>query len=116
MPTFSKLPLSVSTQGRGILLSTSTTNLHVTGSSTSVLDEVWLYAHNTSTNDVKVTIQFGNTSTGDLIESIVKAESGLFLVLPGLILTGTGSAGNTVSGFAATASVVNIFGYVNRIA
>ncbi len=116
MATFSKLPFSASTQGRGIVLSTTTTNIHATGSSTSVLDEVWLYAHNTSTADLKVTIQFGNTATGDLIESIVKAESGLFLIVPGLVLTGTGSGANTVSGFAASGSVVNIFGYVNRIA
>jgi hypothetical protein len=37
------------------------------------------------------------------------------LVVPGLILTGTGSAANTVAAYAATTNVITISGYVNRI-
>lgn len=119
MATFSKELLSGSTQGRGILVaatSTPGTTIHATGTSSTIEDEIWLYAHNTSASGVKLTIEYGGTtSPNDLIEFTVAAESGLYLLVPGLILTGTGSAANTVRAFAATGSVINIFGYVNRI-
>lgn len=119
MATFSKEILSGSTQGRGILVAataTAGTTIHATGTSTAIEDEVWLYAVNSSTNSVKLTIEFGGTtSPNDLIEFTVLPEDGLYLIVPGLILTGTGSAANTVRAFAGTASVISIFGYVNRI-
>jgi hypothetical protein len=37
------------------------------------------------------------------------------LVVPGFVLAGTGSAARTVTAFAATANVILIGGYVNRI-
>jgi hypothetical protein len=36
-------------------------------------------------------------------------------VVPGLMLTGTGSAAVNVRAFAASANVISIGGYVNRI-
>ena len=119
MGTFSKVKLSNSSNGKGIgLVATAfpiSTTIHQTGISNTIIDEIWLYAHNTDTVDRKVTIEYGGSSTTDLIEYTVKAESGLFLLVPGLVLTGTGAAVSTVTGFAAAAGVVNIFGYVNRI-
>jgi hypothetical protein len=50
------------------------------------------------------------------IKLTIPATSGFTLVIPGLILTGTGSAANTVYAYAGTANVVTINGYVNRIA
>ena len=119
MATFSKELLSGSTNGRGILVAatgTPGTTIHATGTSATIEDEIWLYAHNTSASGVKLTVEFGGTtSPNDLIEFTVAAESGLYLIVPGIPLTGTGSAANTVRAFAATGSVINIFGYVNRI-
>lgn len=119
MATFSKELLSGSTNGRGILVAatgTPGTTIHATGTSATIEDEIWLYAVNSDTTDRKLTIEFGGTtSPNDLIEFTVKAESGLYLMVPGLILTGTGSAANTVRAFAATTNVINIFGFVNRI-
>jgi len=120
MATFSKVLLSGSTQGRGIKVvataSTGTT-IHATGTSASVIDEVWLYAYNGHTSAVLLTIQYGSTtSPDDDIKVTIPAQSGLVLVAPGLVLTGTGAAANTVRAFAATANVVTIHGYVNRIA
>lgn len=119
MATFSKQKLSGSTNGRGILVAatgTPGTTVHATGTSATIIDELWLYAHNTSGSGVKLTIEFGDTtSPNDLIEFTVAAESGLYLIVPGLILTGTGAAACTVRAFAATTNVINIFGYVNRI-
>lgn len=120
MATFSKVHLSGSTGGRLIKVAataTTGTTIHATGTSSSTIDEVWLYAVNSDTTDRKLTIEFGGTSApDDLIEFTVKAENGLYLIVPGLILSGTGSAARTITAFCATANVVSIGGYVNRIA
>jgi hypothetical protein len=119
--TFSKVKLSGSTNGRGIaVVATSTlgTTIHATGTSSSVLDELWLYAANIHSSAVTVTVEFGGaTTTSDLIQvSVPATPSGLVLICPGLILSGTGSAATTVTAFAGTASKIEIFGFVNRIA
>jgi hypothetical protein len=117
MATFSKQLLSGSTNGRGILVTataTAGTVIHTAVSGTSSLDEVWLYAHNTSASAVKLTIEYGGTTgPNDHIEINIGAEgAGLVLVAPGILLQN----GLVVRAFAATGSVINIFGYVNRIA
>lgn len=115
----SKVLLSGSTQGKGIKVvqtaSTGTT-IHATGTSSSVIDEVWLYAYNGHSAAVVLTVQFGGTATPDNdIKLTIPNASGLTLVVAGLVLTGTGSAANTIYAYAATANVVTISGYVNRI-
>jgi len=122
MATFSKILLSGSTQGKAIKVAATTagsagTTLHTTGSSASVIDEVWLYATNSSAAAVVLTIQWGGTTAVDNeVKLSIPANAGLTLVIPGLVLTGTGSAGNTVAAYAATANVITISGYAHRIA
>lgn len=119
MATFTKVNLSGSTQGRQIKVAataSSGTTIHATGTSASIIDEVWLYAYNSSASPVVLTVQYGSTNTpDDDIKLTIPATSGLTLVVPGLILTGTGSAANTVRAYAATTNVIMISGYVNRI-
>jgi len=120
MATFTKTLLSGSTRGRGIKVAataTPGTTIHTTGTSASTIDEVWLYAYNGHSSDVLVTIEYGGTtSPDDTIKVTIPAQSGLVLIAPGLTLTGDGSAGLVVKAFAATADVVTIHGFVNRIA
>ena len=119
MATFTKILLSGSTQGQPITVvqtASPGTTIHTTGTSSSIIDEVWLYANNTSTSPVLLTVQFGGTSTpDDDIKVTIPPQSGLTLVVPGLILTGTGAAANTVRAYASAANVIMISGYVNRI-
>ena len=118
MATFSKVKLSGSTDGKAIRLTASTspgTTIHTTGTASAIIDEIWLYAYNSSASAQTLTIQFGGTATpDDDIRQIIPSQSGLTLIVPGLILNGTGSAGNTVAGYAG-GSAVTISGYVNRI-
>jgi uncharacterized membrane protein YjjP (DUF1212 family) len=119
MATYSKELLSGSTNGKAIKVvataSTGTT-IHATGTSASIEDEIWLYAYNSSASAVTLTLQYGGTTAVDNdIKLSIPATSGLTLVVPGLILTGTGSAANTVYAYAGTANVVTVNGYVNRI-
>ena len=120
MATFTKTLLSGSSQGQPITVvqtaSTGTT-IHATGTSSTTIDEVWLYANNTSTSPVLLTVQFGGTGAVQHAKPITLApQSGDVLIVAGLPLTGDGSAAKTVYAFAATASVITISGFVNRIA
>lgn len=120
MASYSKQKLSGSTNGRGIKVvataSTGTT-IHATGTSSTNLDEIWLFATNTDTSAIALTIQFGGTTaTDDDITMTIPAKSGMTLVIPGMILSGTGSAASTVYAYAGTTNKVIIHGYVNRIA
>jgi hypothetical protein len=120
MATFSKAILSGSTNGRAVLVDTTSSNtcvVHTGSTNTSVTHEVWLYAQNTDTSDRKLTIEFGGvTSPNDLIEQTVAAESGLVLVVPGLLLTGNSTTAPRITAFAASANVVTLHGFVNVIA
>ena len=119
MATYTKVLLSGSTQGKAIKVAATAstgTTIHATGTSSSIIDEVWLYAYNSSTNNITLTIQFvGTTAVDNDIKIILPSQSGLTLIVPGLILTGTGAAANTVYAYASTADVVTLSGYVNRI-
>jgi len=117
--TYSKTLLSQSTQGAPIAVAATAptgTTIHATGTSSTAFDEIWLYATNTLSAAVVLTIQYGGTATVNQIQQTIPANSGLTLIIPGLVLTGTGSAANTVYAYAGTASVINISGYVNRVA
>lgn len=118
MATFSKQTLSGSTDGRGVKVAataTAGTLIHTASSTATTFDEIWLYAVNSDTTARKLTIEWGSTtSPDDLIELTVAAESGLVLVVPGLVLKGNASP-LVVRAFAATANVISIMGYVNRI-
>lgn len=118
MATFSKQILSGSTDGKAIKVAataTAGTTIHTGSSTATTLDEVWIYAVNTSASDVKLTIEWGGVaSPDDHIEFTVKAENGLYLIVPGLILKGNATP-LVVRAFAATANVITLSGYVNRI-
>ncbi len=115
MATYSKVLLSGSTNGKQIKVaatSTAGTTIHTATSGSSNLDEIWLYAVNSSASSVKLTIEWGEATAPDgNIEVVVPAEDGYMLVAPGLLLQNS----LVVKAFAATANVILINGYVNRI-
>jgi len=115
MATYSKELLSGSTNGKGILVvetATAGTLLHTAVSGSTDLDEIWLYAVNSSDADVKLTLEWGEaTAPNGNIEQTVPAESGLMLLVPGLLLQN----GLTVKAFAGTTNVIVIHGYANKI-
>jgi len=118
MATFTKNHLSGSTDGRMIKVAataTAGTTIHTGSTTATTFHEVWLYAVNSDSSSRKLTIEWGGvTSPDDLIELTVTAESGLVLVVPGLVLQGNATA-LVVRAFAATANVISIAGYVNEI-
>jgi hypothetical protein len=118
MATFTKKILSGSTDGKAIKVAataTAGTTIHTGSATTTTIDEVWLYAVNSSASAVKLTIEWGEATAPDgNIELSVAAESGLVLVVPGLLIKGNATP-LVVKAFAATANVVMLHGYVNQI-
>ena len=115
MATFSKVKLSGSTDGKAVkVVQTATAGTTIHTAHSTALDEIWLYAHNSSASMVKLTLEWGEATAPDgNIEINIGAEgTGLVLVSPGLLLTNS----LVVKAFAASANVVTLTGYVNRIA
>ena len=115
MATYSKELLSGCTNGKQIKVAATTspgTTIHTAVSGSTDIDEIWLYAVNSDTAARKLTIQWGETGAPDgNIELTIAPEDGYVLIAPGLPLQN----GLVVQAFAATANVILINGYVNRI-
>ena len=113
MATYSKQLLSGGTNGKNIEVAATAsagTTIHTAVAGTSDMDEIWLYACNTSGSDVKLTLEYGGTTSADDLTEIT-SEAGWVLVCPGLLLQN----GLIVKAFAGTTNVINLNGYVNRI-
>jgi hypothetical protein len=127
MATFTKAHLSGAADGLGVKITTTasdgtgdaglsaanTIHTAVSGTTAGTFDEIWIWATNTSTSPVKLTIEWGTTTAADgNIEVTVPGEQGLMQVIPGLILHNS----KVVTAFAGTANVICLHGFVNSIA
>tara|TARA_Y100000296_G_C4938684_1_gene140329 strand:- start:102 stop:458 length:357 start_codon:yes stop_codon:yes gene_type:complete len=116
MATMSKVRLSAVADGLALKVGGTDTGtadvVHTAIAGTSDIDEIWLWASNTQAGAVKLTLEWGTDTAADgNIEVTIDGESGLTLIVPGLILQNE----KTVEAFAGTTDVILIFGYVNRI-
>jgi hypothetical protein len=118
MATFTKQILSGSTDGKAVKVAataTAGTLIHTGSATVTTLDEVWLYAVNSSASDVKLTIEWGEATAPDgNIELSVTAESGLVLVVPGLLIKGK-RLNLRFGRLLLLLNVICIHGYVNQI-
>lgn len=125
MATFTKIALdpagTLTGDGLGITVvatATAGTAIHTASTTVATLDEVWLYAVNTDTVARILTIEFGGVNVAkDIIQqTLALSPSGLVLVCAGLLLKGNATAKIVRAFSAGTASKIEIFGFVNRIA
>ena len=73
---------------------------------------VTLYAYNSSSSAVTLTIQWGGTTAvDDDIKVSIPSLSGLTLVAPDLVLRNS----LVIRAYAGTTNVVTIHGFVNRV-
>lgn len=113
---YQKRKLSGSSDGRGIKVAADSspgTMIHTALASVAAneWDEIFIQAVNSSSSGVKLTVEWGGTSSpDDHIEVTIPAESGFSEVIPGHVLQN----GAVVRAFAATADVIILHGYVNR--
>jgi hypothetical protein len=111
MATYSKHLLSASGSGLGILVSASATPgtlIHTSISGSVNLDEIWLYAINSGSSPLKLTLEWGEeVAPNGNIEAYINGESGLALIVPGLLLQGS----KTVNAFAESGNVI-VHGFI----
>jgi len=114
--TVSRIPLSGSTHGRGVKVvatATAGTTIHTATSSATDCDVITLYAFNSDSAAVNLTLEWGGvTAPDDNIKLSIPANSGLTLVCPDLVLRNS----LIVKAFAGTANVITIHGFANRVA
>ena len=112
-----KRKLSGSTDGKPVKVaatSTPGTTIHtaVAGTTPGTFDEVWLWAYNSKSSAVVLTIEFGGATAPDQnIVLTLASKCGLVPVIPGLILQNEA----VIKAFADTADVVTLSGFVNSI-
>lgn len=114
--TIAKAKLSGSTSGMGIKVvqtATAGTTIHTAAAGATNLSEIWLWVVNTHTAAVDLTIEYGGVTDPDSLINVdsIPVESGLTLVVPGLVLNG----GLVVKAFASVANVLIIYGYVHEL-
>jgi len=118
MATISRIKLSGSTDGRGIVVAGDDigggTTIH-TGSSTALdYEEIWMWASNFNTSAETLTLMWGGTTeAGDHFKTIIQPNETV-LVAPGWILKGNASP-IIVKAFSTTVNKVNIVGHCNFI-
>jgi hypothetical protein len=93
MATFTKKVLSGSTDGKAVKVAATatagTTSSYWFGYGLRLLMRFGLYAVNSSASSVKLTVEWGEATAPDgNIELTVTAESGLVLLIPGLLIKG----------------------------
>ena len=116
---FIKATLSASINGRPIKINataTAGTTIHTATSSATLdsIDEVYLWAGNSSTSAANLTIQLGTfiSQSGSCIYYRVPALfTGPIPVLPGVPL----HSSEVITATASVADVISVWGFVNRI-
>jgi hypothetical protein len=112
--TFTKKLLSGSTGGKPIKVTGTNTAgavaVHTPPAGTDIFDAIWLYANNTSTGSVELTVEWGASTDANIVMSIA-AKSGLVLVSPGIYIQDS----FPVRAYAGSANVIFLTGYVNRL-
>lgn len=114
MATLTKEFFSSSSNGLPIkITSTSTAGnaIHTVPAGTTGRDEIWLYATNTGSTNVKLTVEFGDTTAPDHNITVTVPSTSNMLVIPGIPLDNA----KAVTAFAGTANVLNVFGFINRL-
>lgn len=115
-------PLSGSTNGSPINVSSTgggtNTVIHTHPSATAsglVYDKIWAYATNSSTQNVTITLEFGDSANHVLDE--IPPQAGMYPILTGQILFGVSSSGNSavLRVFASTSAIIDIYGHVDRV-
>ncbi len=113
MATISKQLLSASTDGDFIKIAATAsagTLIHQAVASATNIDEVWIYACNTDTSAVTLTLEWSSTAVDDNLKVNINPNETV-LVAPGIPIRNS----LQIKGFATIANKVNVLGYVNRI-
>jgi hypothetical protein len=115
MATFTKIPLSGSTNGKGIKIVQTATlgdTLHTAPAGTTSIDELELFITNNHTIPVTLTIEWGTATVaeGNIVLPI-PSKNGLTYIVPSLLIQNS----LVITAFASVTNVLLVFGSVKRL-
>lgn len=113
MATYTKVKLSnigttnapLSTFGAGLF------TIHTTGTSSSILDEVWIWVTNGASDSGTITL----AANGAYLYYVVPAYTTMMLSGGSILLSGDGTTASTVKFNEGAGGDLYIYGFVNRI-
>lgn len=116
MGAITKRVLSGSTDGNAIdvNLTSVAVAVHTGPSTTSIIDEVWIYAQNNTGTAITTWFAWGATATANQVKIDIAGDGKLKQVFPGLPMQGNATNKTIVVG-ASAASTIHVYGWVNRI-
>jgi len=113
--TYTKLLLSGSSYGQPIQLNVTASSvaipIHTATSGTGSLDEIYIYASNSSSVLTNVTICWGSTGSANQITTYIGSQNGRTLICDGMLLNN----GLLVSAFASVTGSILLDGFINKI-
>lgn len=103
--------LSESLDGKGIkITATASPGTLIHEARSLALDEIWLYAYNSSVVSITFTLEWGGSTVDDRREYILLPKREILLI-PGLVLTGS----LEVRCYAQRANELFIYGFVHEL-
>jgi len=117
MAAITKRVLSGSVDGLAIAVSSTSGGVitaHTGPSSSSIIDEVWLYATNELTTTISLVVEWGASSSLTAIYQDIVPREGPQLVAPGLVIQGNATP-KVISVWGTVKDQLVIHGYVNRL-
>ena len=118
MATLRKTTLSGSTNGIPLVVNTTASSaltlVHTAASSSAVLHEIWLYAHNKLTANTTLNLFLGSTASINNLTLEIAPRYGNQLVLEGYTIAGQ-AVNPTIQAWVSTSDVVGLTGFVNVI-
>jgi hypothetical protein len=109
-------PLSGSTDGVGITLSATVTDtlIHTGPSSTSVMDQLFMYANNSTSLAVTIRMQYGGSANIAFGEIPARSRIPIFEDLR-IFGVSAGNSATLIQMGASTSAIIDIYGHVNRV-
>ena len=112
---YTPLILSSSTVGRPVVidaLSSPGTLVHTVATATAAIEDIFLDAWNTATNDALLTVELGATGEARQITANLTTRAGPYRIVAGARLAG--DAGVVIRAFATATGIIRIAGGGNR--
>lgn len=115
MAIMTRLPLSGSTNGKSISITSAEPGqtIHTVSTATAVKDTLYLFAQNIATDTTReLTLNWGGTGSRDAMYFNILSRDGLYGIVPGLTLIGATDI--VVRGYGTSTGSLLIYGYVDR--
>ena len=117
MATLTKVILSGSSGGRPVQVSATSGQvvIHTPHTSTTTIDEVWVYGVNNGTATVDGFLLWGGTATEAQIAFSLSPKEGAVNIIEGLPILGNSAGSSVIGALVSGTNSILLHGFVHRI-